>query len=169
MLVQIVGERFVILIVNHISGEKGYTPCSTFSCCLHYGDRRVDGGSEDALTDAWSLEQTTVTGDAVHLHMLVLEEHVVADLQHGNGCIEVGADEVGEVKLVACCAYEHRTTLLQSSDRLAREVVVCDESAAVGVAFESVIVELREDIAHIYVHAEQVGIFLEQRYPCVEV
>ena len=101
--------------------------------------------------------------------MFVLEEHVVAYLQHSNGCIEVGADEVGEVKLVACCAYEHRTTFLQSCDRLAREVVVCDESAAVGVAFESVIVELREHVAHVYVHTEQVGIFLEQRHPCVEV
>lgn len=80
VLVQIIGERFVVLIVNHISGEKGYTPCSTFSCCLHYRDGRVDGGSEYALTYAWSLEQTTVTGYAVHLHMLFLEKHVVADL-----------------------------------------------------------------------------------------
>ena len=59
-----------------------------------------------------------MTGDAVNLDLLFLEQDVVTNLQHTDGTIEVGAHKVGQVELIAGRANEHRTTLGQTCYRL---------------------------------------------------
>ena len=61
----------------------------------------VEGCGKYALTHARSLEETAVSGNAVHLDLLVVEKDVVADLQARHGCVDVGTHEVGEVEAVA--------------------------------------------------------------------
>ena len=41
-----------------------------------------------------------MTGDAVYLDLLFLQQDVVTNLQHADGTIEVAAHEVGQVELI---------------------------------------------------------------------
>ena len=106
---------------------------------------------------------------AVNLHFLVVEENVVAYLQHTNRSVEVSAHEVGKVELVVSRTNEHWTTFSQSSHWLARDIVVGNESAAVGIASKCIVVEFAEHLVHIYRNTKQLLIFLKEIYPCVEV
>ena len=60
-----------------------------------------------------------MTGDAVNLDLLFLQQDIVTNLEYADGTIEVCAHKVGQVELVACRADEHRTTLGQTCYRLA--------------------------------------------------
>ena len=110
-----------------------------------------------------------MTGDAVNLNLLFLEQNIVTNLQHANGTVEVGTHKVGEVELVAGRAYEHRTTLGQTCYRLTADVVVGHQTAAVGVTFESLVEELTVELVHVNLDTQQLLVLLEQAYPGVDV
>ena len=81
---KIIWESQPSLVLYEIGGEESYSPCATLTCCLHYGDRGVERCCENTLPDAWSLEQSAMACDAVHLYMLIVEEDVVAELEDSN-------------------------------------------------------------------------------------
>ena len=108
-------------------------------------------------------------GYPVHLHLLFVEEHVVAYLQHGNGSVEVGADEVCEVELVVRAAHYHRTSLREARNRLSGDVVVCKHAAAVRITLECIVVELAVDLVHVDRNAEKFLVLLEQLHPGIDV
>lgn len=116
---EIVGKVAVVLVVDKITGKKSHTPCTTFTCCLHDRDRRVEGGCKNTLSNTRSLEKTTMTGDAVNLDFLVVEEDVVAYLQTCHSCVKICAHEVGKVEAVCNGTHEQRTTFSKTGDRLA--------------------------------------------------
>ena len=60
-----------------------------------------------------------MTGDAIYLNLLFLQQDVVTNLQYADGTIQMGAHKVSQVELVAGRAHEHRTTLGQTCYRLA--------------------------------------------------
>lgn len=99
-ILEVVGKVEVVRVVDAVVSQEGNTPGTAFTCSLHHRDRRVESSSEDLLTYDWSLEQTAMTGDAIHLYVLLLEEHVVAELEHSHGAEEVGTHQVSEVEAV---------------------------------------------------------------------
>ena len=107
--------------------------------------------------------------DAVHTDFLVVEQDVVAYFQHGHGSVEVGAHQVGQAELVRGRAHEQGTPFGQSGDGFAGEVVVGHQAAAVGVAFQRVVVELAVDVVHVDGQSHQFLVFLEEVDPRVEV
>ena len=60
-----------------------------------------------------------MTGDAVNLDLLFLEQDVVTNLEYTDGTIKVSTHKIGQVELVAGRANEHWTTLSQTCYRLA--------------------------------------------------
>ena len=110
-----------------------------------------------------------MTGDAIHLDFLFLQQDVVTNLQYADGTIQMGAHKVSQVELVAGRTNEHRTTLGQTCYRLARYVVVSHQSTAVGIAFESLVKQFAVELVHIHGHTQQLLILLEQAYPGVDV
>ena len=167
-VLEIVGERLAVL-VDEIAGQQGDTPGTTFTSSLHDGDGRVEGGSQHALTYAGSLEVAAVTGDAVHANHLVLEQDVVTDLQHADGTIEVGAHEVGEVELVVGRANEEGTTVSETGNRLAADIVEGHQATAVGIALKGLVEQFAVELVHVDGNAQQLLILLEQSNPGVDV
>ena len=83
LLVEVISQAQLLSIVDEVACEQGNTPSTTFACSLHDRDRGVDGCCENALTYTLGLEQTAMTGNAVYLYLLVLEQYIVANLQYG--------------------------------------------------------------------------------------
>ena len=86
----------MLAAVDEVRCQERHTPRTTFACGLHDGDGQVEGGGEDALAHLGSGEEATMAREAVYLNLLVFEQDVVANLEHGHGAIEVGAHEVGQ-------------------------------------------------------------------------
>ena len=110
-----------------------------------------------------------MTRYAVHLHVLLLQKDVVTYLQHADGAIELGTHEVGEVELICSRADEERTTFCQARHRLAADVVVRHQAAAIRIAFEGFVEELAIYLAHIDRHAQHLLVLLEETDPGVDV
>ncbi len=111
-----------------------------------------------------SLEEAAVAGDAVNLDFLFVEENVVADFQTCHSRVDVGAHEVCKIEAVADGAHKQRATLLKPCDRLAGEIVVGHESAAICIAGEGVVVESAENLVHVYRHSGEARCILG-RFP----
>ena len=77
-------------------------------------DGGVDGRGEIALSHAFGLEQAAVGEQAVQLHSLVVEQDVQADPEGGQGGVELGPDEGGEVEPAARSADEQRPALVDA-------------------------------------------------------
>ena len=105
--------------------------------------------------------------NAVHLHVLLAEQHVVADLQHRDGAVELRAEEVGEREIVVRAADEQRASLGEARHGLAGDVVERHQAAAVDTALEGVRVELAVDV--VIRDAQQSGVLAEQLHPGVQL
>ena len=110
-----------------------------------------------------------MAGDAVNLDLLLLQEDVVADLEHAYGGVQDRTHEVGQVEAIGRGAYEERTAFGKSCDGLAGDIVVGDKSSAVRVALVGGVEQALEYLAHIDLYSHQFLILLEETYPAVEV
>ncbi len=61
-------------------------------------------------------------------------QHVHAEAQRAEGGVELGAHEIGEGEAASGRAYDQRTTLGEAGDRLAGEIIVGEQPAAVRLA-----------------------------------
>ena len=157
------------MTIDEVSSQKGNAPGTAFAGSLHDRDGGVESCSQHALADTLGLEVTAVTSDAVYLYVLFLQEDVVAEFQHANGSIEMGPHKVGQTELVASRADKEGTALCQASDRLAGDVVVGNQTAAVGVALKSLVEQAAVELVHVDGYTQQLLVLLEQRHPGVDV
>ncbi len=100
---------------------------------------------EEALRDSRRAEDAPVGEHAVELDALLLE-HPHADREGAEDAVQLGAHEVGEREAAVGGADDERTTLAQTGDRLARQVVVGQQAARVGVAVERLAEERLEHL-----------------------
>ena len=140
-LVQVVREAQMATVVHEEGSQEGDAPGTALARRLHHGDGGVKGGGEDALAHDRRLEQAAVARDTVHLDVLFPEQHVVSDLQHYEGAIELGAHEVRQRKVVGGAPYKQRASFREARDGLAGDVVEGDEAAAVRIALEGLLEE----------------------------
>ena len=81
----------------------------------------------------------------------------------------MGTHEVGQVELVIGGAHKEWTALRQTRHRLTRDVIVGNQTTAVGVTFQGVVVKLAVYFVHVDGHTQQLLVFLKQVYPGVQV
>ena len=151
-IVQVIGQALAVFFSHKIIGEKGDPPCAAFSGGLHDIYRGIDGSGKDALSHAFCLKEPAMSHHAVQFHILFLQKDIHSCLQRAKGCIEVDTHEIGKIEAALRRAYKERSSFVKSGDMLAREIIVCEQSAAVFVAFQRLIVKRGKQPVHVHVH-----------------
>ncbi len=81
----------------------------------------------------------------------------------------MSAHEIGEVETVADRAHKERTALVESGHRLAREVIVGNETATIGISGKGIIIKFAVNLVHVNGQSEQFSVLAEQVHPRVKV
>ena len=109
-----------------------------------------------------------MAGQAVDGHML-LRQNVHADLQRGHGGVELGAEEVCQGKSGVGTAGDQRTACVHMGHALTCHVVAHQHTAAVGIAFQRVLVQLGVQLPGGGGGTKQGGSFFQNAHPGVGI
>ena len=109
----------MFFFVDHIRSQQCDAPGSALSCCLHNGNRCVDGTCENLLADTFCLKETAVAKDLIDLYMLLFHQNIKADFQGTKGSKQVDSHKVCQVELVICRTYKQRSSISKSCYRFA--------------------------------------------------
>ena len=99
----------------------------------HHLDGRVECGGEDLLRDLGRGEDPSMPDKRVDPDALVLRHDVHADLHRGERSEQLGAHEVRQSHRGFRAASEHRSSLLDPGQELARIEAVVEKAARVRV------------------------------------
>ena len=159
----------MFFFVDHIRSQQCDAPGSALSCCLHNGNRCVDGTCENLLADTFCLKETAVAKDLIDLYMLLFHQNIKADFQGTKGSKQVDSHKVCQVEFCIRSTCKNRTALVEAGYMLTGEIVVGKESAAVCIALQGFVVQLAEQIVRADFHAEGLRKFTEEIDPCVQI
>ena len=168
MILQVIFQGFVFTAVKQEISQQGNTPCSAFSRCFHYSNRRVNGGGKVVLTDSFGFKQAAVAVDTVNRHILPVHDlHAVFQGFHAG--INLGAHEIGQIHTGIRKAYKEGTAFRQSGDGLTGQIIEIHQSAAVLIALQGFPEELCEDITGLCFDTQKVRKLPEKGNPGIDI
>ena len=161
-------QGFPLLPQNHKGGKQRHAVGPALPCRGQTGHRHLAGGSQVPLAYSRSLEHAPVTHQILDGHIF-LGKQIKADAQGSGGCVELGAQEIGQIHPAVRAAQHQREALIQMGDALPRQIVDADHSAAVRVCLQALLVQPGVKLVGIEVRPKKPGSLPKQGHPDVHV